>query len=156
MPFLKPGDLAPDFELPTDAGTPLRLSALRGRSVVLYFYPKDDTPGCTKEACGLRDDFGAFARAGVVILGLSPDDAASHAHFSQKYALPFPLLADDGHRVADLYSAWGKKSFLGKEYMGVLRMTFVIGADGRIAQVFENVKPEGHAREILAALGLAG
>jgi len=156
MPFLKPGDLAPDFELPTDAGTPLRLSALRGRSVVLYFYPKDDTPGCTKEACGLRDDFGAFARAGVVILGISPDDAASHAHFSQKYTLPFPLLADDGHRVADLYGVWGKKSFLGKEHMGVLRMTFVIGADGRIAQVFENVKPEGHAREILAALSLAG
>jgi peroxiredoxin Q/BCP len=156
MPFLKPGDLAPDFELPTDAGTPLRLSALRGRPVVLYFYPKDDTPGCTKEACGLRDDFGGFARAGVVILGISPDDSASHARFSHKYALPFPLLADEGHRVADQYGAWGKKSFLGHESMGILRTTFVIGADGRIAKVFENVKPEGHAREILAALGPAG
>jgi peroxiredoxin Q/BCP len=155
MVSLKPGDLAPDFELPTDADTPLRLSSLRGRPVVLYFYPRDDTPGCTREACSLRDGFGAFARAGVVILGVSPDDSASHARFSRKFALPFPLLADEGHRVGELYGVWGEKSFMGRKHIGVLRTTFVIDAKGRIARVFENVKPEGHASEILAALGLA-
>jgi len=155
MRSLKAGDLAPDFELPSDAGTPLRLSSLRGHPVALYFYPKDDTPGCTAEACGLRDGFAAFARAGVVILGVSPDNAASHARFSSKYALPFPLLADEGHRVAELYGVWGEKTFMGKKHMGVLRTTFVIDAGGRIARVFENVKPDGHASEILAALGLA-
>lgn len=152
MVSLKPGDLAPDFELLTDAGTPLRLSSLRGRPVVLYFYPRDDTPGCTTEACGLRDGFAAFARAGVTILGVSPDNAASHARFSAKYALPYPLLADEGHRVAERYGVWGEKTFMGKKHMGILRTTFLIDHAGRIRRVFENVKPEGHAAEILAAL----
>ncbi|MCX6072337.1 MAG: thioredoxin-dependent thiol peroxidase [Chloroflexi bacterium] len=155
MVSLKPGDLAPDFELPTDAGTPLRLSSLRGHPVTLYFYPRDDTPGCTREACSLRDGFGAFARAGVTVLGVSPDDTDSHTRFSRKYALPFPLLADEGHRVAELYGVWGEKPFMGRKHMGVLRTTFVIDAAGRIARVFENVKPDGHASEILAALGIA-
>jgi len=155
MVTLIPGDLAPDFELPTDAGTPLRLSSLRGRPVALYFYPKDDTPGCTAEACGLRDGFAAFARAGVTILGVSPDDSTSHARFSSKYALPFPLLADEGHRVAESYGVWGEKTFMGRKHMGILRTTFVIDRAGRIAHVFEDVKPEGHSTEILAALGMA-
>jgi thioredoxin-dependent peroxiredoxin len=155
MAPLKPGELAPDFELTTDAGTPLRLSALRGHPVVLYFYPRDDTPGCTTEACGLRDGFGAFARAGVTILGVSPDSAASHARFSAKYALPYPLLADEGHRVAERYGVWGEKTFMGRKHMGILRTTFVIDAAGRITRVFENVRPEGHAGEILGSLGIA-
>jgi peroxiredoxin Q/BCP len=122
---------------------------------VLYFCPVDNTPGGTKEACGLRDGFGAFARAGVTILGGSPDDSTAHSRFSSKYALPFPLLADNGHCVAELFGVRAEKSFKGRKYMGILRTTFVVDAKGRIARVFENVKPDGHAPEILAALGLA-
>jgi peroxiredoxin Q/BCP len=155
MVSLKPGDNAPDFELPTEAGTSLRLSSLRGHPVVLYFYPRDDTPGCTAEACGLRDGFAAFARAGVTILGVSPDGSASHARFSTKYALPFPLLADEGHHIAKLYGVWGEKTSMGKKHMGILRTTFVVDGAGQIARVFENVKPDGHAAEILASLGLS-
>ncbi len=151
MVSLKPGDLAPDFELPTDAGTSLRLSSLRGRPVVLYFYPKDETSGCTAEACSIRDDYGAYKKAGVTILGVSPDSIVSHVKFKENHHLPFPLLADEDHAVLEAYGVWDKKG----ERMGVLRTTFLIGPDGKIVHVFENVKPEGHSKEILAALGIA-
>jgi peroxiredoxin Q/BCP len=150
--MLKAGVKAPDFALPADDGTTVTLAGLKGRKVVLYFYPKDDTSGCTKEACGFRDSWKDVQRAGAVVLGVSPDGVASHQKFKQKYALPFPLLADPDHRVATAYGAWGEKSMYGKRYMGILRTTFVIDADGRIARVFERVKPEGHAAEVLAAL----
>jgi peroxiredoxin Q/BCP len=119
---------------------------------VLYFYPKDDTSGCTKEACGFRDSWRDVQRLGAVVLGVSPDGVTSHAKFKQKYSLPFPLLADERHEVAEAYGVWGEKSMYGRKYMGVLRSTFVIDEQGRIARVFEKVKPEGHAAEVLAAL----
>ena len=143
---------APDFELLTDAGQPLRLSSLRGRPVVLYFYPKDDTPGCTTQACGLRDDFPRFEEAGAVILGVSPDGAASHRKFREKYQLPFTLLADTEHAVAEQYGVWKEKSMYGRKYWGVERTTFVIDAGGRIAAVLAQVKPAGHARDVAGAL----
>lgn len=146
---------APDFELLDETGTPRRLSDYRGRPVVLYFYPKDDTPGCTKEACSFRDDYSVYEEAGVVILGVSPDSPKSHAKFKEKYNLPFILLADEEHRVCELYGAWGRKKFMGREYDGVLRTTFVISADGTILRVFPDVKPEGHSKEVLAALEAA-
>lgn len=143
---------APDFELLDETGTPRRLSDFRSRAVVLYFYPKDDTPGCTKEACSFRDDYSNYEQAGVVILGVSPDSPKSHAKFKEKYNLPFTLLADEDHRVCELYGAWGRKKFMGREYDGVLRTTFLIGADGMILRVFPDVKPDGHSKEVLAAL----
>ena len=143
---------APDFELLDETGTPQRLSALRGRPVVLYFYPRDDTTGCTKEACNFRDDYSAYTEAGVMILGVSPDSVSSHVKFKAKYQLPFPLLADDGHKVCDLYGVWGPKKFMGKEYEGVLRTTFLIDAQGMIARVFENVRPAEHSADVLEAL----
>lgn len=143
---------APDFELLDESGTPRRLSDFRGKPVVLYFYPKDDTPGCTKEACSFRDDYSVYAEAGVVILGVSPDSPKSHAKFKQKYNLPFTLLADEDHTVCELYGTWGRKKFMGREYDGVLRTTFLIGADGKILRVFPEVKPDGHSKEVLAAL----
>ena len=143
---------APEFSLPDEANKIHRLSDFRGQTVVLYFYPKDDTPGCTTEACNFRDDYGDFINANIVILGVSPDNTKSHAKFKQKFELPFPLLADDGHKICDLYQVWGPKKFMGREYEGVLRTTFVIGPDGRIAKVFENVKPAGHSAEVLAAV----
>ena len=146
---------APDFELLDETGTPHRLSDYRGRPVVLYFYPKDDTPGCTKEACSFRDDYSVYEEAGVVILGVSPDSPKSHAKFKEKYNLPFTLLADEEHRVCELYGAWGRKKFMGREYDGVLRTTFLIGPDGTILRVFPDVKPEGHSKEVLAALEAA-
>lgn len=146
------GQKAPGFNLVTDTDEPLKLADLKGRWVVLYFYPKDDTPGCTKEACGLRDDYAAYEQAGVRVLGVSPDSPASHRKFKEKYNLPFTLLADDGHKVCDAYGVWGPKKFMGKEHMGVLRTTFLIDPDGKIAHVFEDVKPDGHSQEILAAL----
>ncbi len=146
---------APDFELLDDTGTPRRLSDYRGKKVVLYFYPKDDTSGCTKEACNFRDDYSAYEKAGVVILGVSPDDVASHVKFKKKYHLPFPLLADEGHKVCDLYGAWGPKKFMGREYDGVLRTTFLIDEAGNIVRVFEKVRPPEHSAEILSALGAA-
>jgi thioredoxin-dependent peroxiredoxin len=148
----KEGNAAPDFELASDAGEKVKLSDLRGRPVVLYFYPKDDTPGCTKEACGFRDDYAQYARAGVVILGVSPDSPKSHTAFKEKFHLPFPLLADEDRKVLKKYGVWGKKKFMGREYMGVLRTTFLIGPDGKLLRIFEKVKPEGHSQEILAAL----
>lgn len=146
------GAPAPPFELPADTGEIIRLADLRGRPLVLYFYPKDDTPGCTVEACAFRDDYRRYHEAGVVVLGVSPDSVESHRAFKAKFGLPFPLLADEDHRVAEAYGAWGEKHRAGRTYMGILRTTFLIGPDGRVLRVFENVKPEGHSAEILAAL----
>jgi peroxiredoxin Q/BCP len=143
---------APDFTLATDAGDTLSLSSLKGSPVVLYFYPKDDTPGCTAQACGIRDAWGEFERAGAVVLGVSTDDVDSHVTFKQKYGLPFTLLADTDHQVADAYGVWGEKTYAGKTYMGVNRSTFVIDADGNVARIFLQVKPEEHADQVLEAL----
>lgn len=151
---LSGGIPAPDFELPDDANIPRRLSAYRGRPVILYFYPKDDTPGCTKEACNFRDDYSAYEKAGVIILGVSPDTTRAHAKFKAKYQLPFPLLADADHKVCDLYAVWGTKKFMGREYEGVLRTTYLIDAQGNIARVFENVRPAEHSAEVLQAIRL--
>ena len=150
--IVQEGKPAPDFALTDDTGTLRRLSDYRGRDVILYFYPKDDTPGCTKEACNFRDDYSAYVSAGVIILGVSPDTPASHAKFKEKYGLPFPLLADEDHKVCDLYGVWGAKSMMGREYMGVLRTTFLIGPDGSIRKIFEKVRPAEHSAELLAAL----
>jgi peroxiredoxin Q/BCP len=141
---------APDFSLPDENNNIRRLSDFRGRTLVLYFYPKDDTPGCTTEACGFRDDYSNYVTADVVILGISPDNAKSHSKFKEKFSLPFPLLADDGHKVCDLYGTWGPKKFMGREYEGVLRTTFLIDKNGKIAKVFENVRPAEHSVEVLA------
>jgi len=146
---------APEFEMLDDTGTPRKLSDYRGRKVVLYFYPKDDTPGCTKEACNFRDDYSAYEKAGIVILGVSPDSVASHVKFKKKFQLQFPLLADEGHRVCDLYGVWGPKKFMGKSYEGVLRTTFLIDENGNIVKVFEEVRPAEHSEELLSALGTA-
>jgi len=146
------GDVAPDFTLTSDSGEQVTLSELRGKPVVLYFYPKDDTPGCTAQACGIRDAYGEFERAGAVVLGVSPDDEGSHVRFKQKHGLPFTLLADTGHAVADDYGVWGEKSYAGRTYMGVKRSTFVIDPDGTVARVMHDVKPATHADEVLAAL----
>ncbi len=143
---------APEFELLDDTNTPRKLAEFRGKNVLLYFYPADDTPGCTTEACNFRDDYSAYEKAGVVILGVSPDDVKSHVKFKQKFQLPFPLLADEGHKVCDLYQVWGPKKFMGKEYEGVLRTTFLIDRNGMIARVFENVRPAQHSAEVLATL----
>ena len=143
---------APEFSLPDENGIIHTLSQYRGQPVVLYFYPKDDTPGCTKEACNFRDDYHVYQEAGVVILGVSPDNAKSHTKFKSKFELPFTLLADEDHAVASVYGAWGPKKMMGREYEGILRTTFLIGPDGRLLRVFENVKPDGHSAEVLAAL----
>jgi peroxiredoxin Q/BCP len=149
---IKPGTIAPEISLLDENGTMRSLSEFRGRPVVLYFYPKDDTPGCTTEACSFRDDYSAYVKADVVILGVSPDQPKSHAKFKEKYALPFPLLADDGHKVCDLYGVWGPKKMMGREYEGVLRTTFLVDKNGKIARVFEKVKPAEHSAEVLAAI----
>jgi len=149
---LAAGQPAPDFALPDENGVVRRLSDFRGRYVVLYFYPKDDTPGCTTEACEFRDAYADYERAGVVILGVSPDSPRSHTRFKQKHQLPFPLLADESHAVCQQYGVWGRKKFMGREYEGVLRTTFLIDPQGQILKVFENVKPAGNAKEVLAAL----
>jgi len=146
------GQEAPDFELASDEGDTVRLSDLRGRSIVLYFYPKDDTPGCTTQACGIRDAYGLFERAGAVVLGVSPDDEGSHAKFKKKYDLPFTLLADTEHAVAEQYGVWGEKSYMGRKYFGIQRSTFVIGKDGTVKKVFAKVKPAEHADDVLAVL----
>ena len=146
---------APAFTLPDETGTPRSLADYLGKPVVLYFYPKDDTPGCTKEACSFRDDYSAYQESGVVILGVSPDTPKSHARFKEKYLLPFILLADTEHKVADQYGVWGPKKFMGREYEGILRTTFLIESQGKIARVFENVKPAEHSAEILDALKTA-
>jgi len=146
------GNSAPDFSLPDENGQLRRLADFHGQPLVLYFYPKDDTPGCTTEACAFRDDYSAYQQAGIAILGVSPDSVKSHAKFQQKFNLPFPLLADTEHKVCQDYGVWGLKKFMGREYMGVARTTFVIDADGKIVRIFENVKPAGHSAEVLAAL----
>ena len=150
--MINEGDQAPDFTLQSDAGIDVTLSSLRGKPVVLYFYPKDDTPGCTAEACGIRDAYGEFQRAGAVVLGVSPDNESSHVKFREKYELPFTLLADTDHSVSEQYGVWGEKKFAGKSYMGVKRSTFVIDADGTIKTVMHDVKPATHADDVLAAL----
>jgi peroxiredoxin Q/BCP len=146
------GTAAPDFTLRGDGGEDVTLSALRGKPVVLYFYPKDDTPGCTTQACGLRDAYGELERAGAVVLGVSPDSEKSHVKFRDKYGLPFTLLADTDHAVAEQYGVWGEKKYMGRTYLGVQRTTFVIDAEGTVKRVLENVKPATHADDVLAAL----
>jgi peroxiredoxin Q/BCP len=152
---LSPDIIAPDFSLPDEAGVMHKLSDFRGKPVVLYFYPKDDTPGCTTEACQFRDDFSSYTKNGIVILGVSPDTSKKHEKFKSKYSLPFTLLADSDHKVCTLYEVWGQKKFMGKVYDGVFRTTFLIDAAGKIVKVFENVKPDGHSAEVLAALNAA-
>ena len=146
------GEKAPDFDLETDSGKRLSLGELRGKVVILYFYPKDDTPGCTTEACEFRDLFPRFTRGKAVILGVSPDSPRKHANFKKKYDLPFTLLSDKDHKVAERYGLWVEKTFWGRKYMGVERTTFIIGPDGRIRKIFSKVNPEGHAAEVQAAL----
>ncbi|MBK5108824.1 MAG: thioredoxin-dependent thiol peroxidase [Anaerolineales bacterium] len=146
------GDKAPNFTLPDQEGQEQTLSAYKGSPVVLYFYPKDHTSGCTTEACGFRDDYSAYQEAGVTILGVSPDSPKTHTNFISKHDLPFTLLADTEREVLKLYGAWGLKKMYGREYEGVLRTTFLIGADGKIAKIYEKVKPAAHSAEILADL----
>ena len=150
--MIEEGKPAPDFELQSDTGDTVKLSDLKGRPVVLYFYPKDDTPGCTVEACEFRDSYDVFRERGAEILGVSPDDEASHARFKNKYSLPFTLLADPEHKVADVYGVWGEKKYAGKTYEGIHRSTFVIDAEGNVAKVMHSVKPDGHPDQVLAAL----
>ena len=150
--MVEEGKPAPDFELESDSGEKVKLSSLRGKPVVLYFYPKDDTPGCTTQACGIRDAYGEFQRTGAVILGVSPDGVDSHVKFKTKYDLPFTLLADPEKEVAQAYGAWGEKTNYGRTYFGILRATFVIGADGIVKKVFPKVTPATHADDVLAAL----
>jgi peroxiredoxin Q/BCP len=149
IPF---GIQAPEFSLPDETNAIRNLTDFRGSPVVLYFYPKDDTPGCTTEACNFRDDYSAYTKANFVVLGVSPDSVKSHTKFREKYALPFPLLADEGHKVCAKYGVWGTKKLAGHEYEGVFRTTFLIDSNGRIARVFENVKPSEHSVEVLEAL----
>jgi thioredoxin-dependent peroxiredoxin len=150
--MVEPGQPAPDFTLASDGGGEVSLHDLRGKPVVLYFYPKDDTPGCTKQACAIRDDWGAFEAAGAVVLGVSPDDASSHDKFRDKFSLPFPLLADEDHAVAEAYGAWGEKKNYGKTYHGIIRSGFVIGPDGNLAAAKRNVKADAHKDWALAEL----
>jgi thioredoxin-dependent peroxiredoxin len=149
---IEEGQPAPDFELATDSGERVRLSSLRGQPVVLYFYPKDDTPGCTKQACGIRDAWDEFRERGAAVFGVSPDSESSHAKFKEKFGLPFTLLADPGHKLAEQYGFWVEKRLAGKKYMGIERSTVVIGPDGTVTRVFRRVKPDQHAAQVLAAL----
>jgi peroxiredoxin Q/BCP len=149
---IEEGQPAPTFTLPSDTGEDVSLESFRGKPVVLYFFPKDDTPGCTAQACGIRDAWGELERAGAVVLGASPDSPKSHAKFREKYSLPFTLLADEEHEVADAYGTWVLKKYMGKEYMGVERSTFVIDAGGDVKKVMRRVKPDEHADDVLAAL----
>ena len=149
------GEPAPNFTLETDAGETVSLSDFRGKPVVLYFYPKDDTPGCTAQACGIRDAYGEFERAGAVVLGVSPDKIGKHVKFKEKYGLPFTLLADPEHEVAEQYGVWGEKRYRGRTYEGVNRTTFLVSPDGSVARVMRDVKPDSHADDVLAALAAA-
>ena len=150
---LQPGDPAPDFTATATDGSTVTLASLRGRHVILFFYPKDDTPGCTKEACAFRDAHDEFGKLGAVVLGVSVDPVRAHQKFTAKYRLPFPLLADEDRKIVTAYGVWGEKVFMGRRYEGTHRVTFHIGPDGRIAHVWPQVKPETHAAEVLAALG---
>ncbi|QQE65911.1 peroxiredoxin [Leptolyngbya sp. BL0902] len=146
------GDPAPDFSMPDAEGNLYSLASLKGQRVVLYFYPRDNTPGCTKEACGFRDAYAAYQDKGVVVLGVSADDAKSHSKFATKYTLPFPLLVDAGGEVASRFGVYGLKKFMGKEYMGITRSTFVIAPDGTLERIYLKVKAETHAETVLADL----
>jgi thioredoxin-dependent peroxiredoxin len=146
------GKPAPSFSLPNETGEMVSLDSLRGMPVVLYFYPKDDTPGCTRQACGIRDAWGDFERRGATVLGVSADGVRSHTKFKAKYELPFTLLADEDHSVAEQYGVWVEKKFAGKKYMGIERSTFVIDENGNVAKVMRRVKPDEHADQVLAAL----
>jgi thioredoxin-dependent peroxiredoxin len=150
--MVEEGKPAPDFELSSDTGDRVKLSSLRGKPVVLYFYPKDDTPGCTTQACGIRDVYADFRERGAIVLGVSPDDEASHVKFKEKYSLPFTLLADPEHEVAEEYGVWKERNLYGKKSMGIERSTFVIDADGNVAKTMRRVKPDTHAADVLAAL----
>lgn len=152
MPTLQEGDSAPEISLATDTGEPFQLSSLHGKNVVLYFYPKADTPGCTKEACAFRDHRAKFTHANTVIVGVSPDRSQAQAKFKQKFDLPFTLLADTCHAAAEAYGVWVQKSMYGKKYMGIERTTFVIDPSGKIKKIFPKVKVEGHAQEVLDAI----
>lgn len=152
--MLNIGDFAPDFELTDQNGTSHRLSDYRGKKVVLYFYPKDNTPGCTKEACSFRDSFKDYKKHGIVVLGVSKDSEASHTRFIEKFSLPFTLLADTQTAVCQAYGVWGLKKSMGREYYGINRMTFVIDEEGKILKIYEKVKPENHAKEILRDIGI--
>jgi thioredoxin-dependent peroxiredoxin len=149
---IEEGKPAPDFELKNDEGDTVKLSDFRGKQVVLYFYPKDDTPGCTTQACGIRDVYGEFQKEGAVVLSVSPDDEKSHVKFKEKYELPFTLLADTDHAVSEEYGVWGEKKYMGRTYMGVERSTFVIDADGNVKRVMHKVKPDSHADDVLETL----
>ena len=149
--MVKEGATAPAFKTTDENGETVSLKDLRGQKVVLYFYPKDDTPGCTKEACSFRDAFSKFKKRDIKILGVSPDNEKSHQKFITKYKLPFTLLADTGHSIADAYGVWGEKKFMGRTYMGIHRTTFLIDEKGKIKKIFEKVKPEDHADEVLEA-----
>jgi peroxiredoxin Q/BCP len=150
---LEEGDLAPDFKAFTNSGDEVSLAELKGKHVVLYFYPKDDTPGCTKEACAFRDRFADFKKKGVVVLGVSVDPVKSHQKFVEKHKLPFPLLSDEDKKIVNSYGVWGEKAFMGRKYMGTHRVTFWIGPDRKIRRIWPKVKPEEHAEEVLGAVG---
>ena len=150
--MVEEGKPAPDFELTSDSGETVKLSELRGKPVVLYFYPKDDTPGCTTQACAIRDSYDDFSERGAIVLGVSPDSETSHVKFKAKYGLPFTLLADPDHRVAEEYGTWVEKKNYGKTYMGIERSTFLIDSEVKVTKVMRRVKPDTHADEVLAAL----
>ena len=150
--MVEEGKPAADFEATTDTGDRVKLSDFRGKSVVLYFYPKDDTPGCTLQACGFRDTIEEFEQRGAVVVGVSPDDEKSHVRFKKKYELPFTLLADPEHAIAEQYGVWAEKNYAGKKYMGINRTTFVIDADGKLVKAMHNVRPDGHPQKVLEAL----
>ena len=149
---LKPGDKAPEFTAPNQDGETVSLSGFRGKHVVLYFYPRDDTPGCTKEACGFRDVWAEFGKKGAVVMGVSTDPVKSHAKFIAKFKLPFVLLSDEDKRIVQAYGVWGEKRFMGRKYLGTHRVTFLIDPEGKIKRVWPGVKPEEHAQEVLAAI----
>lgn len=150
--MLSAGQKAPSFAVPNQDGETISLDSLRGKPVVLYFYPKDDTPGCTIQACGLRDNWSAITATGAALFGVSPDGPGKHTKFRSKYELPFPLLADEDHELAEAFGAWGEKSMYGRKYQGILRTTFLLDGDGVIQHVIEKVKPKGHADQVLSLL----
>lgn len=150
--FIEPGKKAPAFSLTSDSGEKVKLADLAGSPVVLYFYPKDDTPGCTRQACNFRDRLGEITKLGARVIGVSPDDAKSHAKFRDKYTLNFPLLIDTDHKVAEKYGAWREKNMYGKKSMGIQRSTYLIGADGKVVKVWKKVSVDGHDDQVIAAL----
>ena len=151
--WIEPGKKAPAFTLPDDSGNKVKLSELKGKPVVVYFYPRDDTPGCTKEACAFRDRYDEIKKLGVHLLGVSTDDAETHAKFRKKYSLPFPLLVDQKHAMSEKYGAWREKNMYGKKSMGIQRSTYLIDADGKVAKVWKRVKVDGHDQQVIDAVG---